>query len=567
MRLRPPALPPIEGPAWREHALLALLLAAVFFASYKPIADPDAFWHLAVGREIWTTGHLVRSETFSFSAPGAPWEDTEWLFHAALYPLWRVLGYNGLSALVAAAATLAVGLGYRSVRLLGGDAAAYALWVTALMPAFQTRVALRPDVLSLSFMMILAEGLLRWNPGASERHRFWIFTSVLFWTWCQVHGGWSYGFALLGIYALGIVLDAWREGTLSRKLIARLAAAGLAPAAAIFINPFGWRIPWFPIKHLLSFTDPTLPVIAEWQKVPWAWATAPFIALVLLAVAAQIPPIRRLSWQGILWCVSQAGMGLYWARYAGFATLTLAPFGTRELARLLRFPFLRRAGWALALCAVLAAALIYSKRPSAAEAFAAFPIQEARYLVDHGVTGRTLHSYGVGGFLEWAAPHRLLTLFDGRYFPFTQASKDERASTRSVAQFEAFLQKYAFDIAIYPYQTFRLKGEKDESGAPPRGPSALLFPQDRWALVYFGNYGMVFLRRAPAYEGVISRDEYKVLRPDDLAYDVWSANGGRSSASALSEEIRRKLAQDGGGTLRPQLELALQKLHGKPGSP
>jgi hypothetical protein len=543
---------------------VALLLAAVFYASYKPIADPDAFWHLAVGREIWTTGHLVRTETFSFSAPGAPWEDTEWLFHAALFPLWRVFGYAGLSALMAAAATLAVGLCYRSVRLMGGNAATFALWVTALMPALQTRVALRPDVLSLSFMMILTEGLLRWDPTARARDRFWVFTAVLFLAWCQVHGGWSYGFALLGVSAAGMFVDAWRGGTLSRRLVARLAGASLAPAAAIFVNPYGWRIPWFPVKHVLSFGDPTLPAIAEWQRVPWGWATAPFIALVLLAAAAQFTQVRPFSWRGTLWCVSQAGMGLYWARYAGFASLTLAPFGARELARVLRLPVLRRAGWALALCAVLITALIYSDRPTAAQAFAKFPVQEARYLVDRGLAGRTLHPYTAGGFLEWVAPHRILILNDGRYFPFIQASKDERASTRSVASFDAFLQQYAIDIALYPYQSFRLKGEDGAAGIPPRGPSALLFPREHWALVHFGDYGMVFLRRIPTYESVIARDEYQVLRPDDLAYGVWATESGKIPAGELTAELRRKLAADGGGILRPQLELALKKLGTEP---
>jgi hypothetical protein len=258
-------------------------------------------------------------------------------------------------------------------------------------------------------------------------------------------------------------------------------------------------------------------------------------------------------------------MGLYWARYAGFAAFTLAPFGTRDLAKVLRLPVLRRVGWALALCALLATAWGYGRRPSAAEAFGKFPVLEARYLVDRGVTGRTLHPYAVGGFLEWVAPHRLLTLNDGRYFPFIQASKDERASTRSVASFTEFLQKYAIDIAIYPYQSFRLRGEDGSAGIPPRGPSALLFPREQWALVHFGNYGMVFLRRKPTYGTIIQRDEYKTLRPDDLAYEVWAAKSGRIPSADLAADLNRKLAADGGGILRPQLELALRKLGDQPG--
>ncbi len=102
-------LPPLEGPAWREFLLLSLVLLATFLWSSKPVLDPDTFWHLAVGREIWQTGHLVRTETFSFTAPGAPWVDEEWLFHVGAYPLWRLGGDALLRLLTAAAAALAAG--------------------------------------------------------------------------------------------------------------------------------------------------------------------------------------------------------------------------------------------------------------------------------------------------------------------------------------------------------------------------------------------------------------------------------------------------------------------------
>jgi C4-type Zn-finger protein len=70
----------------------------------------------------------------------------------------------------------------------------------------------------------------------------------------------------------------------------------------------------------------------------------------------------------------------------------------------------------------------------------------------------------------------------------------------------------------------------------------------------------VLLRREPRYEAVIRRDEYRLLRPDDLSYLVAQAKLGRIDRSELASEIRRKLEQDPWTHLRGVLERALAAL-------
>jgi hypothetical protein len=569
MRPSLPALPAPDPPAWREHLLVALTLIVLFLASLKPLANGDTFWHLALGREIWTTGHLVRTETFSFTAQGTPWEDTEWLFHAVSYPAWRALGDRGLPWAVAALATLAGLLAYRSIRLLGGGAASFAIWMALCAAAYETRVSFRPDVISLVFMAILVEGLLRWSPSGGEKPRLWIFTGILFWVWCQLHGGWVYGCALLFSAALGLALDARREGTLDRRVALRIAGAVFAPLAVVWVNPYGWLIPLFPLKHVLSFGDASLPKIAEWQATPWAWSTAPFIAALLGTLGLQFLP-KPVRWRDVLWCAGQVALALFWARYAGYAVLTLAPFGARGLSRLTetRAP-VRRALWAGALVALVCWGLLSATEDrSEAAALREFPVQEVAYLGSRSVAGRVLHEYPTGGYLEWVAPHRLETFFDGRFFPFAQPMRDYRASQRSVAAAEAFQAKYAFDVAIVPYQAFRLRDPSGPPDAAPRGASVFLYPASRWALVYFGNYGMVFLKRGPWLDGPTGRDEYRLLRPDDLGHLTRAALDGKLDRQELSREISRRLAAgDVAGSLQQALSTALSRLEGSSAPP
>lgn len=560
-------LPEPDPPRWREYLLVALTLAVLFVASLKPLANADAFWHLALGREIWTTGHLVRSETFSFTAKGAPWEDTEWLFHAVAYPAWRALGERGLPWAVAALAALAGLLAYRSVRLLGGGAASWAIWMAVCASAFETRVAFRPDIVSLVLMAVLVEGLLRWSPTEPGEGRCWIVTGLLFWAWCQLHGGWVYGLALLASVCLGLLLDAWRDGVLDRPLVTRVAGVMIAPLAAVWVNPYGWLIPRFPLKHLLSFGDASLPKIAEWQATPWAWSTAPFIAAVLATLGAQFAA-RPLRWRSVLWCGSQVALGLFWARYAGYAVLTLAPFGAQLLSKGTRGSALaRRALWAGAAVALVLWGLFAVRGfRSEAAALSDFPVREVAYLQSRQVAGRTLHDYPVGGYLEWVAPHRLETFFDGRFFPFAEPMRDFRAAQKSVTAAEALQAKYAIDVAIVPYLPFRLRDPQAGAGGVPRGPSALIYPSRRWALVYFGDYGMVFLRRGPQLEGRTAEDEYRLLRPDDLDFLTREAVEGRLDGALLEGEIRRRLGEGGiSARLRGVLTTALDRLEARRG--
>ena len=210
-------LPPIEGSAWREFSLLALVLCATFLWSSRPILDPDTFWHLAVGREIWQTGHLVQHGDLLLHRSGRPWVDEEWLFHALAYPLWRLGGDDtplGSSRRPLRPSRRA--LAYRSARLLGGSAAAFSLWFLPLLGVYSERFRFRPDIASMVFMALLVEILLRWPEAPSGWRSRLPWLLPLFWLWIQFHGAWSYGMALLCAFLAGGLLQARREGRLSR---------------------------------------------------------------------------------------------------------------------------------------------------------------------------------------------------------------------------------------------------------------------------------------------------------------------------------------------------------------
>lgn len=558
----PPALPPIEdGPAWREYLLLALTCAATFAACYQPLWDPDTYWHLAVGREIWQTGHLLRTQALCFTAQDLPWEDTEWLFHVLVYPIWKIGGDVGLGLVTALLGSSAVALAYRAVRAAGGNAAVHGFYFIALLGTYQTRIRMRPDLFSLVFMAILVEGLVRWKPGGPRWGRFVVFLTALFWVWAQCHGGWAFGMALLGACLAGWALDGIRERWLGPRVLCEIVLAGIAPAAAIFANPYGWRIPWFPLKSLMGFWDPNLVQIAEWERTPFEGTYLPLLfALAFLAVASLLE-WHALTWQQLLWLGSQAFLGLCWVRYTAFAIVSLAPVAAMRVRPLLRIPLAASCLWALALlAAAVAVGYDLATVPTQWDLSQRYPVSEAQFLQREKVPGNLLNTYDVGGYLDWFAYPQNRPFMDGRYYPFIRPLKDFYEAHNTVEGYEKFLSAYRFDAAIFPHPDYLLR-VTDPEGIPwHRGPSVSFYPAEEWALVHFGNYGMLFLRREPRYGSVISACEYKVLRPDDLAYLAKAALRGKVDADALGCEIRRKLKEDPWTGFRPKLQKVLDEI-------
>ncbi len=562
LRLRNPLppLPPLEEPAWQEYTLLGLTLLAVFFACYQPLWDPDSFWHLAVGRQIWQTHHLVRTETFSFTAYGTPWADTEWLFHILGYGLWKLLGYRGLAYFTGFMGALGAFLMYRVFRVGGGSASTFTLYALILLPVYLTRVRFRPDLFSVLFFAALMEGLLRWKPAPPRVGHFWIFLAVLFCLWAQFHGGWAYGIALLGAYLVGEVLDAVRERTLTLRYFVMLSLTGGAAVAALFLNPYGWKVPWFPVKSLVGFSNTALVQIVEWDHTPFRWPYLLLMAVALLLIGLLFASWRRLTWKETFWASLQVFLSLYWVRYVAYGVVGLTPFGARAAEKLTGHPLRRRIICAVSLVIAMGScAYFYVNHSRELNLTERYPVLETRFLRRYKVSGNLLNTYAAGGYLDWYAPLDRV-LMDGRYYPFANVLKDYWSSHKTVAQYKSFLSRYPFDIALYPYPDFKLRGMHPLPGSPLRGPSAIFFPEKKWALVYSGSYGMVLLKREARYASLIAKKGYRLLRPDDLQYLLWEARSGKINPRELRKEIDRAIREAPYSSGRTALEKAASQL-------
>src|SRR5271157_4307989 len=280
--------------------------------SNRPLADADIGWHIRTGEQILTTHSLPRTDPFSSTMQGQPWFAWEWLYDIPLGVLHQACGLNGvvwLCALLVAAifALLLSQLLRRGTGLL----LAIVLMLLAETAALIHLYA-RPHIVSWLFSLLWFVVLDRWEDwdhagsreqGSLPRWIPWFFPASML-LWVNLHGGWLFGLALLGIYALA----AWVESVRAQKddPFAAIRAAHRAramvsvfafSAMATLVNPYGWKLhehiyrylgDRFLMNHIDEFRSPDFH---DWS--PRSFAI--ILLLVLMAFTGNRPSSHRKS--------------------------------------------------------------------------------------------------------------------------------------------------------------------------------------------------------------------------------------------------------------------------------
>jgi uncharacterized membrane protein len=321
-------------PSAADLIFLALLGALVLTPlSVKLLGDAGIGWHIRNGQQILATHKIPRVDSFS-SQIRQTWFAWEWLYDVVVGQLEAWCGLNGvvwLSAVVIAA----VFAGTFRWAVARGTNLFLALPLTLLaMSASTIHFLTRPHVLSWLFALAWF-----WILDSTDRHGLqsprarWLWglpLSMLLWV--NVHGGFLFGFVLLGIYWFGS-LWTWvttRETRLEDSLqkiasgqrVRQLTGVGLLSVAVSFINPYGWNLHShiysylsnrFLMDHIDEFQSPNFHGIA--QKC--------FLALLLIAVAVLAARGRWLRLSETLLVLFAVYAGLYASRNIPVSSILL----------------------------------------------------------------------------------------------------------------------------------------------------------------------------------------------------------------------------------------------------
>jgi hypothetical protein len=217
--------------------------------SNRPLADADIGWHIRNGEQILATHSLTRTDPFSSTMQGQPWFAWEWLYDILLGILHQACGLNGVvwlcALLVAAIFVLLL-----SQLLRGGTGLLLAIVLMLLAEAAAAiHLYARPHIVSWLFSLLWFAVLNRWERCEHESPPRWIpwFFPASMLLWVNLHGGWIFGMALLGIYTFAALVESLRtqDAFAARRASQRaraMASAFAVSAVATLVNPFGWRL-------------------------------------------------------------------------------------------------------------------------------------------------------------------------------------------------------------------------------------------------------------------------------------------------------------------------------------
>jgi hypothetical protein len=293
---------------------ILLVLLAVAHRSARPLGSSDIFWQVRTGEIALAGGRIPDRDVFSYTVPGAAWNNHEWLFEVLAALLHRAAGWGGfrsgtVALMLAVAAGLAAAVGRR-----GGAPAAFL--VVALFCALAGyKMAPVPQGLSMA-LFFAALGLFRGRALAVSPRRWVALVLVmLLWGNLTAESVMFLPFLLLDQGALRLARARGRGPALPSPARHLLLCA--AACAAPLVNPPQSSV----LEYVLAGTAANRVVNVEFAPI-WApaWTVLPAVkagglALMALFVAWAAVTLGRSADRGA--ALREVGPGLLAVALAG----------------------------------------------------------------------------------------------------------------------------------------------------------------------------------------------------------------------------------------------------------
>jgi len=287
---------------WAEPEPMRLMvlfaaLCAFAAAAFAPqmLWDGDTLWHLATGDWMLSHHRLAATDPFSFTVPGKPWTNLEWLSELIMAPIYAAGSWSGLQLWFAfAIGALTLVIGAETARKLPVFSWAAALFL-ALACTTQSWLA-RPHLMALPILALWTVELIR----AREAHRappLWLLPVMTL--WANLHGSFLLGLALVVPFAAEALIE---ESFGRLKAVRGWVLFGLAAGMAALITPHGIDGVLHPIR---IGSMRTLQQIAEWKSSDFSRPTALELTLLtalfaLLYRGVKVPLVRLAILLGLL---------------------------------------------------------------------------------------------------------------------------------------------------------------------------------------------------------------------------------------------------------------------------
>ena len=391
-----------------------LVYLLMFHVGKSLLNDGDTLLHISAGQWILQHGTVPFVDPFSHTMRGAPWIAHEWLSEVFLALAHQWGGWTGVVSLTALVFGLTMALFTRA--LLKHLEPIYVLLFAALAILMSAAHLLaRPHILTLPLMMAWSIELVR---ASDEKQTPSLWMLPVMTLWANMHGGFTLGLAMTGVFALETVL-ASRNKQRTLSVAKSWGIFLLLALLSSLITPYGFKGILFTWELLFN-SSYAIDNISEWMS-PNFHTFQSLEVWLLGGMALFIYQGLRLPVLRLILMLGFVHLALKHGRYVEFLGLLVPLFvsaplaeqwklkrqGQQQLEAVDRF-FHKLAQPAGVVAAALALSglllfsfLVFTIKPIQIDNSAA-PTQAIVAVQTAGLRGPVLNSYGLGGYLIYA---------------------------------------------------------------------------------------------------------------------------------------------------------------------
>lgn len=552
----------------RNKLLPIAVAAAVFLSAFFKIADLDFWWHLKTGQILWQQKAFQYKEIYSFTAYGREYIDHEWLFQVIAYFFFSIGGPAGIILMKCGVLMLTYLLITGSLLQKGWSPGATFAVILLSVCGARVRFIERPEVFSVLYLVLIYLALDHFLLG--EKRKVIFVVPALIVLWVNTHAAVILGLLLQFTFLAGLLaersfqklgLPAHYRTTTANLFV--LAGALTVSLLATGINPYGFRVLKVPFE-LTSIIDSGLLHNQEWQRP--GLANAPFFYLCLgFAFLTMLVNIRRFHSVNLVFGLFLAFISLRYIRNVGlfcmFMPLLVSPFPDSFSQR-------RTAAWSavLVLSLLLAATIRSSPYEWGIGEASYFPKQVVAFTKSQDLEGNMINSYGFGGYLVWNLYPERRVFIDGRNEVFLPLLKELISMRNDNIHWNQLLERYHIEYALLNYvddlETVTRIDSSGHSTVAQASFTSTHFPKSRWALVYWDDDGMVFIRRSGINQSLLNR-EYTSSYPEGEGYQEMLARSGKLDVRQSISELERRLSEDPGCRRASALLRTMKKIEAR----
>jgi hypothetical protein len=492
-RLAPPSIPAL---------VFGILALAVPILLQKPMlnSDGDLARHLRHGQYMLEHGDLIRSDPFSFTRYGQPFLGFEYGSQLLYALAERVGGLAGVAVLAGLLIAVTYGLLVRFLLARAVDPLLACVITGVAIALGANQWTARPHLFSFVAVIVLM-GLLEGGPS---RRSPVLACAVLFGVWANLHGGFVYGWILIGLYLAGSLGElVWGDDRAAWRERVRYYGAILATSVLVtLINPHGLELH----RHLIGFFSK--PFIrdntAEFASPNFhegdgkVLLVVLLIGLVCLALHRRRPTLPRL----LVICVGVA-FALIAHRNIPLLGLTALPVLALHLDELwrrlpdpggVRGRFESTAGdtvtlpWTLPVGALLAVLVMTGGRLGSLQLIrrefdsTVFPVNAVAHARKEQLGGRLFSEFTWGGYLIYAWPEQKIFIDGGTDFFGEELFREFSKIKQMTPGWRELLKKWNISLIL-------LQRQSSLAHEIARDPS--------WTLQYCDSLATLF-HRSPA---------------------------------------------------------------------